>query len=344
MPGLNIGIDVGTSTITVFVQGKGIVLSESNAICYDSYSDDIVAIGNSAGEMFQKTPDSLILEKPVVAGNVSNFSSCAQIIAYYLNKICHRRIFRPNVIISAPSGGTALEKKAIIEAACTAGAGKVSLIDEPVISALGAGLSIESPRGVMVIDLGAGTTDIAVISMGTVAYSVTLKTAGDTMDEAICQYMKRKYNVIIGHPTAKKIKHIVGCANKRSEEIEITVTGKELLSGMPVNIPVTTTDMYEALEESVEQIFHGIMDVMEQLPAELYSDICTEGVLLTGGVAKLYGLDKKLSSKLGIKVSRAIAPEHCAAKGAGYILKNLKRMEDNGYSFRSKEQMYGFSE
>lgn len=340
MPGLNIGIDVGTSTITVFVQGKGIVLSEANAICYDSYSDDIVAIGNTAGEMFQKTPDSLILEKPVVGGNVSNFSSCAQIIAFYLNKICHNRIFRPNVIISAPSGGTALEKKAIIEAACTAGAGKVCLIDEPIISALGAGLSIDAPKGVMVIDLGAGTTDIAVISMGTVAYSVTLKTAGDTMDEAICQYIKRKHNVIIGHPTAKKIKHIVGCASERSEEIEITVTGKELLTGMPVNIPVTTTDMHEALEESVEQIFRGIMDVMDQLPAELYSDICTEGILLTGGMAKLYGLDLKLSSKLGIKVSRAIAPEHCAAKGAGFILKNLKRMEDNGYSFRSKEKMY----
>ena len=344
MPGLNIGIDIGTSAITVFVQGKGIVSSESNAICYDSYTDDIVAIGNTAGQMFQKTPDSLILELPVVAGVVSNFSATAQIVAHYLNETCKKRIFRPNVIISAPSGGTPLEKKALIEAACTAGAGKVCLVDEPIVAALGAGLSIEHPKGVMVIDLGAGTTDIAVITMGTVAYSTTLKTSGDSMDEAICQYIKRENNIIIGAPTAKKIKHTLGCAKKRSEEIEMNVTGKDILSGMPVSLPVTTTCMLEALSESVDQIFQGVMDVMEQLPPELYSDVCTEGILLTGGGAKLYGLDIELTNRLGIKVSKAIDPEHCAAKGAGYILKNIKAMEDNGFSFRSKEKLYGFSE
>lgn len=344
MPGLNIGIDVGTSTITVFVQGKGIVLSESNAICYDAYSDDIIAIGNEAGKMLQRNPDSLIVETPVVAGVVSNFSDTARIISHYLNEICKKQIFRPNVVISAPSGGTSLEKKTLIEAVCTAGAGKVCLVDEPIVSALGAGLSIEHPKGVMVVDLGAGTTDIAVITMGTVAYSTTIKTSGNSMNEAIVQYIKKEGNISIGIPTAQKIKHTVGCAVKPDEEIEFTVTGKDVISGMPVSLPITTTRIYEALCESVEQIYSGILDVMEQLPAELYTDICNEGILLTGGGARLYGLDKELSRRLGIKVAKAIDPEHCAAKGAGYILRNIKAMEDNGYTFRSKEKLYGFSE
>ncbi len=344
MPGLNIGIDVGTSVITIFVQGKGIVLSEATAICYDSFNDDIIAIGNEAGKMLQKTPDSLTLEFPVVAGVVSNFSATARIISHYLNVICKNNIFRPNVVISAPSCGTPLEKKALIEAACTAGAGKVCLVDKPIVAALGAGLSIENPKGIMIMDIGAGITDIAVITMGTVAYSTTIKTSGDTMDEAICQYIKKEHSIIIGNPTAKKIKHTVGCAKERSEEIEMTVTGKDMLTGIPLTLNITTTHIHTALKESVDQIFQGIMNVLEQLPAELYTDICTQGILLTGGCAKLYGLDLELSRRLGIKVSRAIDPENCSAKGAGYILKNMKKLEDNGYNFRSKEKMYGFNE
>lgn len=339
MPGINIGIDLGTSTTTIFVEGKGIVFSESTAICYDAYDDEIIAVGNPAGEMFDKAPDSLILKKPMTAGIISDFAVTAQILSHFLEKICKNRVFRPNVVISAPSGVTALERKAITEAACTSGAGKVTVVDIPIISALGAGLDIDYPHGVMVIDLGAGTTDIAVITMGTVAYNTSLKVGGDTMDEAIIQYVKQNKSVDIGHTTAKKIKHTVGCAHKRAEEVEMFAVGKAHITGMPKTFEISTAELYDALKEQVDEIFRGIVDVLEEVPPELYSDVCTQGILLTGGTAKLPGLDTELTERLGIKVTRAADPEHCAAKGAGYILRNMKKLEDHGYNFRSKESV-----
>ncbi|MBQ7117812.1 MAG: rod shape-determining protein [Clostridia bacterium] len=337
MFGQNIGIDLGTEKITAFVEGRGIVFSEDNAIAYDVFNNETYAIGNAAGEMLEKTPEALTVKKPIKGGVISDFSVMTEILSHYIGRLCDKRVFRPNVIISAPSGITSLERKTVIEAACAAGAGKVSVVDEPVISALGAGLSIENPHGTMVIDLGAGTTDIAIITMGTVAYSASIKTAGDTMDEAIQQYIKKEKNINIGLLTAKKLKHTVGCAYKRSEEVEIEATGKNYVTGMPENFNISSTEMYEALKDQINLIFEAVVDVMEQAPAELYSDICHEGILLTGGVAKLPGLDKELSARLGIKVKRTADPEHCAAKGAGYILKNIKEMEDHGYSFRMKE-------
>ncbi len=337
MPGINIGIDLGTSTITAFVEGKGIVFAEDNAICYDVLGNEIVAVGNAAGAMCERTPDSLMLVKPMTNGVISNFTDMTEILSYFIERICKNHIFKPNIIISAPSAITSLERKSIIEAACSSGAGKVTVVDEPVISALGAGLSIDKPHGVMVIDLGAGTTDIAVITMGTVAYSVSLKTGGDVMDEAIVQFLKREKDIVVGLPTAKKIKHTLGCAYKRSEELEMSCAGKDYITGMPRYFTVNSNEIYLCLKEHIDDIFKGIMEVLEQTPPELYSDICTEGILLTGGLALLPGLDKELSKKLGIKVTRSADPEHAAAKGAGFILKNMKKLEDNGYNFRSKE-------
>ena len=337
MPGLNIAIDLGTSTTTAFVQGKGIVLSESTAICYDSYDDEIVCVGNSAGEMFEKTPESLVLKRPISDGIISDFTSVVKILSHFIDRLCKNNIFRPNVIISAPSGVTSLERKAIVEAACSAGAGKVYVIDEPVISALGAGLTIENPHGVMVLDLGAGTADIAVITMGTTAYCSSLRTGGDAMDEAIQQYVKRNKEIDIGLATAKKIKHTVGCAYQRSEELVMFCVGKDHISGMPKNFEISSPEIYEALKDIINEIFHGIVSVLEQVPPELYSDICSEGILLSGGLANLPGIDKELSERLTIKVIRAVDPEHCAAKGAGYMLKNMKQLEDHGYHFKSKE-------
>ena len=337
MPGLNIAIDLGTSSVTAFVQGKGIVFSESTAICYDAYDDEIVCVGNSAGEMFEKTPESLILKKPISDGIISDFTSVVKILSHYINKLCKNSIFRPNIIISAPSGVTSLEKKAIVEAACSAGAGKVYVIDEPIISALGAGLTIDNPHGVMVLDLGAGSADIAVITMGTVAYCCSLRTGGDAMDEAILQYVKKNKDIDIGLASAKKIKHTVGCAQKRSEELEMFCVGKNHITGMPETFEISSNEIYEALKDIIEEIFKGIVSVLEQVPPELYSDICSEGILITGGLARLPSIDRELSKRLTIKVRRAADPEHCAAKGAGYMLKNMKTLEDHGYYFRSKE-------
>ena len=339
MPGLNIGIDLGTSTTTAFVQGKGIVLSESTAICYDSYDDEVVCVGNKAGEMSDKTPESLKLVKPITDGIISDFTSVVRILSHFIDELCKNNVFRPNVIISGPSGITSLERKAIVEAACSAGAGKVYVIDEPVISALGAGLSIENPHGVMVLDLGAGSADIAVITMGTVAYCSSLRLGGNTMDEAILQYVRRAKETIIGLSTAKKIKHTVGCANKRSEELVMFCNGKDHITGMPKTFEISSNEVYEALEDIIDEIFKGIVGVLEQVPPELYSDICSEGILITGGLANLPGIDTRLSEKLTIKVTKAADPEHCAAKGAGFMLRNMKKLEDHGYNFRSKENI-----
>lgn len=340
MPGYNIGIDLGTGNIKAFVSGRGIVLNEENAICYDAVSDEVVAMGNLAGEMVGRAPECYVLKRPISGGVISDFTVMAEILSRFITKICKNSIFRPSVLISAPSCNTSLEKKTVIEAACAAGAGKVHLVDEPVVSALGAGLSIDYPHGVMVVDIGAGTADIAVITMATVAYATSLKIGGDNMDEAICQYVRKNRDIVIGTRTARKVKHTIGCAYKREEEFEVVCTGKNVVTGMPINFSINSGEICEALKECTQSIFDGIMDVLEQTPPELYSDICNEGIILTGGTAKLYGLDKYLSEKLGIKVRVAADPEHCAAKGAGFMLKNLGKLEDNGYSFRLRESSY----
>lgn len=337
MPGLNIGIDLGTSTVTAFAEGKGIVVSEATAISYDSFSGDIIAIGNSAMAMTEKAPDSIVPVRPIKSGVISDFSATVEILKAVMEKICRNQIFRPNVVVNAPSCVTSPDRKAIVEACCAGGAGKVTVLSEPVLSALGIGLSIEHPHGVMVIDLGAGTTDIAVITMGTVAYATSLKIAGDDMDESILQYVRREKEIDIGLLSAKKIKHTVGCAFRRSEEIEMSVTGKDHVSGMPKMFSISSNEVYEALKDHIKAILNGIQDVLEQTPPELYSDICNEGITLTGGLSKLPGLDKVLSKNLGINVSKAADPEHSAAKGAGFVLKNMKALEDHGYSFRAKE-------
>ena len=337
VPGLNIGIDLGTSTVTAFAEGKGIVVSEATAISYDSFSGDIIAIGNSAMAMTEKAPDSIVPVRPIKSGVISDFSATVEILKAVMEKVCRNQIFRPNVVVNAPSCVTSPDRKAIVEACCAGGAGKVTVLSEPVLSALGIGLSIEHPHGVMVIDLGAGTTDIAVITMGTVAYATSLKIAGDDMDESILQYVRREKEIDIGLLSAKKIKHTVGCAFRRSEEIEMSVTGKDHVSGMPKMFSISSNEVYEALKDHIRAILNGIQDVLEQTPPELYSDICNEGITLTGGLSKLPGLDKVLSKNLGINVSKAADPEHSAAKGAGFVLKNMKALEDHGYSFRAKE-------
>lgn len=340
MAGYNIGIDLGTENITAFVSGRGIVLREENAVCYDANTDEFIALGNAAGAMFGKAPDCYKLKRPVEGGVISDFSVMAEILSRLIAKICRRSIFRPDVLISAPSCNSDLEKKTVIEAACAAGAGKVHLIDEPIVAALGAGLSIDFPYGVMVVDIGAGTTDIAIITMGTVAYSTSLKVAGNTMDEAICRFLKLDKDIIAGKQTARKIKHTIGCVCKREEEFEMVCTGKDTITGMPRPFNVNSGELCRVLKDSAESIFNGIMDVLDQAPPELYSDICNQGIVLTGAGAKLYGLDKFLADKLGIEVRVAPDPEHCGAKGAGYVLKNMKKLEDNGYNFRLKDGAY----
>lgn len=344
MPKLNIGIDLGTGYIKIFVAGKGIVLSEATAISYDAYTEQILAIGNEARRMLDKTPETIELVMPIHGGVISEFSVMEQILSFFINHICKRAVFRPNVIISSPSSITELEKKTIVEVICASGAGKVSLIDEPIASALGAGLSIENPHGVMVMDIGSGTCDIAVITMGKIAASSSLKVAGDDFDFAIEQYLKREKGILIGLATAEKIKKTIGCAYPREEEIEISVNGKDALSLMPKIFTITSNEVYLALKDSIETIFEEIKLVLEQTSPELCTDIFKEGLRLTGGSSKLYGMKKAIEDKFDINVYQIVDPEHSAAKGAGYALKYIDKLEDNGYAYRAKEIVTGFSE
>jgi len=338
---MDVGIDLGTSHIKVYIKGKGIVLSQANAVSYDTYTDEMIAIGQSAFDMLERTPDTIELVMPIKSGVIADFSVMREVLKYIFDKICKNRILRPNVIISAPSSCTALEKKTVIEAACSSGAGKVSIIDEPIASALGAGISIENPHGVMLIDIGAGTSDIAVITMGTVAFSTSLKIAGNDMTEAVRQYLKRERDIIVGTPTAEKIKRTVGCASLNSEELEMAANGKDYITGMPVMFTVTSSEIYLALRECVEAIMAEMRNVLEQVPPELYTDICNEGIVLTGGSSRLRGIEKAMSERFKIKVTAAYDGENCAAKGAGYALKNIKRLEDGGYIFKLRESDMG---
>lgn len=339
MPGKNIAIDLGTGCVKVFVRGRGIVLCQANAISYDAYTDEVVAVGNSAKSMMGKMPDTLETELPIKSGVIANFSAQKQILSMIIEDICKNEIFKPNLIISAPSSCTKLEKKTIIDVACAAGAGKVCVIEEPVASAIGCAADIERPYGTLVIDIGAGTCDIAVITMGQVASASSFKCAGNDMDEAIKQYVRHEKNIIIGRGVAEEIKKTVGSACCDGEEIEMTAGGKHFVSGMPVRFTITSTDVSHALSEIIDKIIDKIRAVMEELPAEMFSDICESGAILTGGSARLRSLAKTLSERLSLKVTVSADCENTAVKGAGYALKNLTEFEDSGYIYKVKENL-----
>lgn len=338
MPGQQIGIDLGSSCITAYAAGRGIVLHEANAISYDSFSGDVIAVGNEAMAMTARTPSSVTLRRPMQAGVISDFSVQCEILRWVLNRVCKHAVFRPNLIISVPSELTGLEQRTILDAAIACGAARVSLLPGPVASALGAGISIDAPHGVLVVDIGAGTTDIAVMTMGTVAYCKSLPLAGDAFDASIVRDLRRNEGVEIGLPTARRLKHQIGCVVAREEEFEISVNGKDSVRQMPLQFYVTSTQLCRALREDAEKIADAVQDVLEEVPPELFADLCDGGLTLCGGSSRLYGLDRLLGEKLRLPVRIAPDGEHCAAKGAGYALAQMKQMEDHGLQFRVRER------
>ena len=338
MPGQNIGVDLGTSAITAFAQGKGIVYSQSNAVCYETRTGEIVAVGSNAMEMAERTPAAFTVVRPMADGVISDFNVMRHVFTDLIESICKREIFRPNLIITAPSGITQLQKRTIIDVACACGAGKVSLVDHAVASALGSGIPIDKPRGVLMVDIGAGTADIAVITMGTVAFTTACRVGGDFADELITRHFSRACSLDLGISTVRKIKHTVGCVFPREEELEISVGGKDHLTQQPVVRAVTSEEVRAALEVWVEQLSDAVLSVLEQTPAELYSDICDSGIVLTGGQSQIYGLDRVLSERLRLPVHVCADPANAAAKGAGLSLRYLKSLEDHGYVFRLKER------
>ena len=338
MPGLNIGVDLGTSKITAFVKNKGIVYHEANAVCYETDTGRIAAVGSAAMEMAQRTPAAFRVLRPMADGVISDFSVMRHIFADLIAAVCRGRMFRPNLVVTAPSGLTALQKRTILDVACACGAGKVSLLDNAVASALGSGIPIDLPHGVLLLDVGDGTADIAVLTMGDVAHTSACRVAGAMADEMIARFFLRERALALGISTVKKIKHTIGCAAARSEELELAVGGKDQLSQQPVTRTVTSTEVCEALQSWAEQLAQAVLSVLEQTPAELYSDICSDGLVLTGGMAQLFGLDRALEERLHLKVRVCADGANAAAKGAGLSLPYLKTLEDHGNVFRLKER------
>ncbi len=339
MLGVNIGVDLGTTSVIIYVEGKGIVLSEPCVAAYEAESGKLLAVGKKAYDMHGKTPDSIRVVKPMHNGVVSDFTATQHILRFFLQRICRNMIFKPNIVVCVPSSVTNLEKRTILDLVTAAGAGKACLIEEPLAAAFGAELSTDKPLGTMVVDIGGGTTDIAVITMGCVSLSKSLKIGGNAFDEAIMRQIRRERDVVIGEQTAEKLKKQIGCAYLREAELARKTKGKNYITGMPVSIEVTSTQVYLAMRPHLEAIVDGICSVLEITPPELAADISQTGICLTGGGALIDGIDYMIQRRTGIRTYVANDPINCVARGTGKALSHIDILIDNGYVFKSREDI-----
>ena len=326
--GQDIGIDLGTATVIAYVRGKGIVLREPSVVAVNSITNEVLAVGEEARRMLGRTPGTIVATRPLRDGVISNYTVTEKMLKTFINKICGKFIFSPRIMICIPSQVTEVEKKAVIDAASQAGARKVYLIEEPIAAAIGAGIDISKPCGNMIVDIGGGTTDIAVISLGGSVVSTSLKIAGDKFDEYIVKYIKRKYNIIIGERTAEDLKINIGCVYPRIQDVEMDVRGRDLRDGLPKTITVRSSEMMEALEEPGRLIVDAVHSVLERTPPELAADISDKGIYMTGGGSLLNGLDQLIKEKTGINVMIAQDAVSCVALGTGKALDNLDVLDE----------------
>lgn len=321
--GQDIGIDLGTATVIAYAKGKGIVLREPSVVAVDNNTGEVLAVGKEARRMLGRTPGNIVATRPLRDGVISNYTVTEKMLKYFINRVCGKFIFAPRIMICIPSQVTEVEKKAVIDAASQAGARKVYLIEEPIAAAIGAGIDISKPCGNMVVDIGGGTTDIAVISLGGSVVSTSIKVAGDKFDEAIVRYIKKKYNTIIGERTAEDLKINIGCVYPKIQDMEMDIRGRDLATGLPKTITVRSSEMLEALIEPAMQVVDAVHSVLEKTPPELAADISDRGVYMTGGGCLIDGLDKLLQEQLGLNVMIAQDAVSCVALGTGKALDNL---------------------
>ncbi len=325
--GQDIGIDLGTATVIAYVKGKGIVLREPSVVAVDSNTGEVLAVGKEARRMLGRTPGNIVATRPLREGVISNYTVTEKMLKYFINKVCGRFVFAPRIMICIPSRVTEVEKKAVIDAATQAGARKVFLIEEPIAAAIGAGIDISKPCGNMVVDIGGGTTDIAVISLGGSVASTSLKVAGDKFDEYIIKYIKKKHNIIIGERTAEDLKVNIGCVYPKMQDVEMDIRGRDLIDGLPKTITISSSEMLEAMIEPALMIVDAVHSVLERTPPELAADISDRGIYMTGGGALVDGLDKLLQEKTGINVMIARDTVSCVALGTGKALDNLDSLK-----------------
>lgn len=324
----DIGIDLGTANTLVHVKGKGIVLREPSVVAINKKTNNILAVGDSAKSMIGRTPGDIVAIRPMKDGVIADFDITQNMIKYFIRKVMQKGMFsKPRVVICVPSGVTEVEKRAVEEATLQAGAKEAYLIEEPMAAAIGADLPVEEPSGSMVVDIGGGTSEVAVISLGGIVTSKSLRIAGDEFDEAIVHYVKKEYNLMIGERTAEQIKVTIGAAYPKPKEETMEIRGRDLITGLPKNLSITSTEITEALKEPINAIVDSIKFTLEKTPPELASDIMDRGIMLTGGGALLSGLDKLIKGETGMPVSIAENPLDCVALGTGKVLDEIETLK-----------------
>ncbi len=328
----DIGIDLGTASILVYIRGKGVVLKEPSVVAFNRETQKIVEIGEEARLMIGRTPGHIVAARPLRQGVISDYSITEKMLSYFIKKAVGHRLFKkPRVCVCVPSGVTEVEKKAVEDAAYAAGASEVSIIEEPIAAAIGIGIDIYRPCGNMIVDIGGGTSDIAVISLGDTVVSTSIKIAGDDFDEAIVRFMRKKHNLLIGARTGEDIKIKVGCAYPRAEVMKMEVRGRNLVTGLPKTVTVTSEETEEALRETTAQIVEAVHSVLEKTPPELASDIADRGIILTGGGSMLQGLDELIEAKTGIHTIVADDPMTAVAIGTGKYVEYMSDHKKSDY-------------
>ena len=325
----DIGIDLGTATVLVYVKGRGIVIEEPSVVAIDKNTGKILKFGREAQLMLGRTPGNITAIRPLRDGVITQYDITQKMIQHFIKKSCGTVLFKPRVIICVPSGITEVEERAVVDAATQAGAKRTYLIEEPVAAAIGAGINIAAPRGHMVLDIGGGTSDIAVISLGGVVVSESIKIAGDKFDEAIIRYVRRKHNVLIGERTAEEIKIKIGCAWPRDEVRAIDVKGRCLVQGLPRMVRISSAEIPDALEEPITSIVEAVCSVIERTPPELIGDILQNGIVMTGGGSLLWGLDRLITYATGVRTRVADKAISCVALGTGRSLEMLNRLPED---------------
>lgn len=322
----DMGIDLGTANTLVYLKGQGIVVREPSVVAFDTVSHDILAVGDEAKRMIGRTPGNIVARRPMKDGVIADYNTTATMLEYFLKKAQTQRVYiprRPNVMVCIPYGVTAVEKRAVEEATRQAGAKEAYTIEEPFAAAIGAGLPVWEPTGSMVVDIGGGTTEVAVISLGGIVTAKSLRVAGDEMDEAIIKYIKRQYNLMIGDRTAENLKLEIGSAKTEDDGVTRDIRGRDLISGLPKTIQITSQEVTEALSDTVDSIIDSVKLTLEQTPPELAADIMDRGIVLTGGGALLRNLDKRLSEETEMPVAVAENALDCVAIGTGQALENI---------------------
>lgn len=337
----DVGIDLGTSSTLVYVQKQGIVLREPSVAAVERVTGRIIAIGEDARKMMGRAPSDVVIIRPLRDGVISNFDVTARMLHYFFKKVVGTRLFPPRAVVCVPSGVTEAEKRCVIEATLEAGARYSYLIEEPMAAAIGAEIDVMQHKGTMVLDIGGGTTDIAVIASGSIVLSDSIKMAGDKFDDALMRYMKRKHNLFIGERSAEDIKISYGRAHLEKEQRIVEIRGRSTITGLPESVPIGTNEMIDALSEPLSAILERVRELFERTPPELSTDISENGIILTGGGALLNGIDQYVSERTHVPCRVADDPISCVARGTGIVLENLQKYNGAIHDYRRGEYFSG---